>query len=176
MPPLQRLLGDCAIARTATRQPLPKTLLNLRPLGKRSAVSRRMALWLLVGMSLAGSVSACSAGNTSSADGETASEQATPAKKVELTLVSYAVTQSAYEKIVPEFVSQWQEKTGQEVVINQSYGGSGSQTRAVLDGLDADVVALALALDTKKLEEGGSSSGQSSKRLLASKTTSTARL
>ena len=133
----------------------PSQRLNLRLSSKRFAISRRMALWLIVGISLAGAVSACSAGDTPSADGETSSEQAATEKKVELTLVSYAVTQSAYEKIVPEFVSQWQEKTGQEVVINQSYGGSGSQTRAVLDGLDADIVALALALDTKKLEESG---------------------
>jgi sulfate/thiosulfate-binding protein len=74
---------------------------------------------------------------------------------VTLTLVSYAVTQSAYEKIIPKFVEQWKAKTGQDVVFEQSYGGSGSQTRAVIDGLEADVVALALALDTKKIEKAG---------------------
>lgn len=46
-------------------------------------------------------------------------------------------------------------KTGQTVTFDQSYGGSGSQTRAVIDGLEADVVALALALDTKKIEQAG---------------------
>ncbi|MGB8698484.1 MAG: sulfate ABC transporter substrate-binding protein, partial [Thermosynechococcaceae cyanobacterium] len=45
--------------------------------------------------------------------------------------------------------------TGQEVTFEQSYGGSGSQTRAVIDGLEADVVALALALDTQKIEKAG---------------------
>jgi len=68
--------------------------------------------------------------------------------------VSYAVTQAAYEQIIPKFAEQWKAQTGQEVTFNQSYGGSGSQTRAVLDGLEADVVALALAGDTKKLEAG----------------------
>jgi sulfate/thiosulfate-binding protein len=72
-----------------------------------------------------------------------------------LTLVSYAVTQSAYEKVIPQFVEQWEKKTGQKVVFEQSYGGSGSQTRAVIDGLEADVVALALALDTQKIERAG---------------------
>jgi len=72
-----------------------------------------------------------------------------------VTLVSYAVTQSAYEKIIPKFVEEWQQKTGQKVTFEQSYGGSGSQTRAVIDGLEADVVALALALDTKKIEQAG---------------------
>jgi sulfate/thiosulfate transport system substrate-binding protein len=76
-------------------------------------------------------------------------------KTVTLTLVSYAVTQSAYEKIIPQFVQEWEAKTGQKVVFQQSYGGSGSQTRAVIDGLEADVVALALALDTQKIEKAG---------------------
>ncbi|WP_434555503.1 sulfate ABC transporter substrate-binding protein [Prochlorothrix hollandica] len=72
-----------------------------------------------------------------------------------LTLVSYAVTESAYAKIIPKFAEQWKAKTGQTVEIEQSYGGSGSQARAVIDGLEADVVSLALALDTKKIEEAG---------------------
>ncbi|BAY65943.1 thiosulfate-binding protein [Calothrix brevissima NIES-22] len=76
-------------------------------------------------------------------------------KKVEITLVSYAVTKAAYERIIPQFVAKWKREKGQDVVIRQSYGGSGSQTRAVIDGLEADVVALALALDTKKIEQAG---------------------
>ncbi|MEH1919912.1 sulfate ABC transporter substrate-binding protein [Nostoc sp.] len=76
-------------------------------------------------------------------------------KKVEITLVSYAVTKAAYERIIPQFVAKWKREKGQDVVIRESYGGSGSQTRAVIDGLDADIVALALALDTKKIEKAG---------------------
>ncbi len=76
-------------------------------------------------------------------------------KKVEITLASYAVTKAAYSKIIPQFVAKWKKEKGQDVVIRESYGGSGSQTRAVIDGLPADVVALALALDTKKIEQAG---------------------
>ncbi len=76
-------------------------------------------------------------------------------KEIKLTLVSYAVTQSAYEKIIPKFVEQWQQKTGQLVTFDQSYGGSGSQTRAVIDGLEADIVALALASDVEKIAKAG---------------------
>jgi sulfate transport system substrate-binding protein len=65
------------------------------------------------------------------------------------------VTQSAYSKIIPKFVEEWKKKTGQDVIFDQSYGGSGSQTRAVIDGLEADVVALALALNTEKIEDAG---------------------
>lgn len=93
-------------------------------------------------------IAACGGNNqTSSSDGS--------GSPVEVTLVSYAVTQAAYEKIIPKFAAQWKEKTGQEVRFNQSYGGSGSQTRAVIDGLEADVVALALESDTLRIEEAG---------------------
>ncbi|BAQ61586.1 sulfate and thiosulfate binding protein CysP [Geminocystis sp. NIES-3708] len=76
-------------------------------------------------------------------------------KPIEITLVSYAVTQGAYSKIIPQFTADWKKKTGQNVIFKQSYGGSGSQTRAVIDGLEADVVALALAGDTSKIEKAG---------------------
>lgn len=76
-------------------------------------------------------------------------------KSVQLTLVSYAVTRSAYEKIIPKFVAKWKKEKGQDVTFQQSYGGSGSQTRAILDGLQADVAALALEADHAKLQESG---------------------
>lgn len=80
--------------------------------------------------------------------------QAQP-KPANLTLVTYAVTRAAYENIIPQFVEQWQTQTGQKVTIEASYGGSGSQARAVIDGLEADVVALSLALDTQRIEKAG---------------------
>ena len=73
----------------------------------------------------------------------------------QLLLVSYAVTKGAYDRILPGFVAQWKQQTGQALEIKTSYGGSGSQTRAVVDGLDADVVTLALSADVLKLEEAG---------------------
>ena len=116
-------------------------------------ISRRSTLLFLAGLGMAGAVSACSGASTPEAGmGNTSTAAAAP---VELTLVSYAVTQAAYEQIIPKFAEQWKAQTGQDVTFNQSYGGSGSQTRAVLDGLEADIVALALAGDTKKLEAGG---------------------
>ncbi|MBM5821324.1 MAG: sulfate ABC transporter substrate-binding protein [Cyanobacteria bacterium K_Offshore_surface_m2_011] len=78
-----------------------------------------------------------------------------PAKNQELLLVSYAVTKAAYDKIISRFTADWKKRTGQTVVIRTSYGGSGSQTRAVIDGLAAVVVGLALTADTLKLEEAG---------------------
>ncbi|MGF1542677.1 MAG: sulfate ABC transporter substrate-binding protein, partial [Pleurocapsa sp.] len=107
---------------------------------------RKILGWMLVGLLSSSALAGCSTAQ-SEAEGEPS--------KVTLTLVSYAVTQSAYEKIIPKFAEQWKAKTGQDVIIEQSYGGSGSQTRAVIDGLEADIVALALALDTKKIEQAG---------------------
>jgi len=75
---------------------------------------------------------------------------------VELTLVSYAVTKAAYDNIIRLFAEKWKrDNNGQEVVINGSYGGSGTQTRAVIDGLEADIVALALSGDVSKIQEAG---------------------
>jgi sulfate/thiosulfate transport system substrate-binding protein len=76
-------------------------------------------------------------------------------QKLEVTLVSYAVTQAAYSKIIPQFVAKWKREKKQDVVFQQSYGGSGSQTRAVIDGLEADVVALALEGDVQKIQKAG---------------------
>lgn len=76
-------------------------------------------------------------------------------ERQELLLVSYAVTKGAYDRLLPKFIASWKAKTGQELAIKTSYGGSGTQTRAVIDGLDADVVTLALAADVHKLEETG---------------------
>lgn len=107
---------------------------------------------VLMSSLLGGMLVSCSSPGTQTNQSATNTASTEPVK---LTLVSYAVTKSAYEKIIPKFTEQWKAKTGQDVVFEQSYGGSGSQTRAVIDGLEADIVALALALDTKKIEKAG---------------------
>lgn len=73
----------------------------------------------------------------------------------ELLIVSYAVTKGAYDRILPKFAADWKAKTGQELTIRTSYGGSGTQTRAIMDGIDADVATLALAADILKLQQAG---------------------
>ncbi len=73
----------------------------------------------------------------------------------ELLLVSYAVTKSAYDRILPKFIEDYEARTGTELKVNTSYAGSGTQTRAIIDGLEADVATLALASDHIKLEEAG---------------------
>jgi sulfate/thiosulfate transport system substrate-binding protein len=113
---------------------------------------QKFIAFLLLGASLTVGIAACTDGSSTTASSPGTGSN-TAKSPVELTLVSFAVTQAAYEKIVPLFTEKWQQEQNQEVTFNQSYGGSGSQTRAVIDGLEADVVALALALDTKKIEK-----------------------
>jgi len=72
----------------------------------------------------------------------------------ELLNVSYDPTRELYQEFNAAFTRYWQGKTGKAVTIQQSHGGSSKQARAVLDGLEADVVTLALAYDIDALAEG----------------------
>ena len=97
-------------------------------------------------------LSACSSSETSS--NETSTESGEKEKKsVELLNVSYDPTRELYEEFNKEFAAHWKEETGQTVTIKQSHAGSGSQARAVIDGLEADVVTLALAYDIDAIAE-----------------------
>jgi sulfate transport system substrate-binding protein len=87
---------------------------------------------------------------TSKASGEEKKQKA-----VELLNVSYDPTRELYEAYNKSFQAYWEEKTGQKVTIKQSHGGSGKQSRSVIDGLEADVVTLALAYDIDALAETG---------------------
>lgn len=77
--------------------------------------------------------------------------KANSAEAIELLNVSYDPTREFYEQVNPIFAEYWKSKTGQEVTINQSHGGSGKQARAVIDGLQADIVTLALAFDIDEI-------------------------
>jgi sulfate transport system substrate-binding protein len=102
---------------------------------------QRWKQWIVLfclGISLSWGTVACAPGNT-----------------VEFTLVSFAVTKAAYQQIADKFAEKWQREHHQNVVINQSYGGSSAQSRAVIDGLEADVVALSLGLDIDKIQKAG---------------------
>ncbi len=74
-------------------------------------------------------------------------------KKIEILNVSYDPTRELYADYNKEFAKYWKAKTGQDVTIKQSHGGAGKQARAVIDGLNADVVTLALAYDIDAISE-----------------------
>lgn len=89
-------------------------------------------------------VVACSPGEASSDGGE-----------VKLILAAYTTPREAYRELVPIFQQQWKEKTGQTVIFEESYQGSGAQSRAVAEGFEADIVALSLEADVIRLENAG---------------------
>ena len=74
-------------------------------------------------------------------------------QRVQLLNVSYDPTRELYEEFNAAFARYWKGKTGQDVMVRQSHGGSGGQARAVIEGLEADVVTLALAGDIDQIAE-----------------------
>ena len=84
-----------------------------------------------------------------------AASEAQPGEQVKLTLGAYTTPREAYGELIPIFQKQWKEKTGQDVVFEESYLGSGAQSRAILEGFEADVAALSLEADITRIEKAG---------------------
>src|SRR6187397_2595719 len=87
------------------------------------------------------------------------------AADVSLLNVSYDPTRELYAEFNKAFASAYQKETGKSVEIKQSHGGSGGQARAVIDGLQADIVTLALAYDIDAIAQSGLTSAGWQKRL-----------
>jgi sulfate/thiosulfate-binding protein len=77
------------------------------------------------------------------------------AKEITLLNVSYDPTRELYQEYTTAFAKYWKAKTGDDVTVKASHGGSGKQARSVIDGLDADVVTLALAYDIDAIASKG---------------------
>jgi sulfate/thiosulfate-binding protein len=104
----------------------------------------KIFLPLMVFISLA-ACSSSSAGNSSQATGE----------PLKLTLGAYTTPREAYKELIPIFQKQWKDKTGQDVVFEESYLGSGAQSRAIVEGFEADVAALSLEADITRIQDAG---------------------
>lgn len=105
---------------------------------------------LLFALVLAFALAACGAAAPSSANGE-----ALAGDEVNLVLAAYTTPREAFAEIIPLFQAQWLEQTGQTVTFEESYQGSGAQSRAVAEGFEADIVALSLEADVIRLEDAG---------------------
>ena len=79
--------------------------------------------------------------------------------------VSYDPTRELYKDVNAAFIKDWKAKTGEDIAIEQSHGGSGKQARAVIDGLQADVVTLALQADIDEIAKAGLLNADWQKRL-----------
>lgn len=118
---------------------------------KRGAV---IGLVLLLTAALAACGSKDDAG--ASAEGKTQGTGASSsAKEINLLNVSYDPTRELYENYNKAFAAYWEKEKGQKVTIKQSHGGSGAQSRSVIDGLEADVVTLALGYDIDAIQKKG---------------------
>lgn len=111
---------------------------------------------ILILLVLAGTLAACGgAANTGSAPAESKPGDSAQAsgKAANLVLGAYTTPREAYGKIIPLFKEDWKKKTGQEVNFEESYLGSGAQSRAIAEGFEADVAALSLEADIIRLEK-----------------------
>ncbi len=101
-------------------------------------------LIVFIGMSL---LAACG--------GQKTAETTNGKAPIKLSLAAYSTPSEAYGKIIPLFVDQWKAQNNQDVTFEQSYGGSGAQSRAVVGGLEADIVALSLEGDITNITKAG---------------------
>jgi sulfate transport system substrate-binding protein len=133
-----------------------RALSTLPPPARRAFISLA-ARWALLGLAVSTGLAGCKKSDAASATGSGSTSAAPQVAKSSVTLlnVSYDPTRELYEDFNQVFARYWQGKTGQNVKINQSHGGSGKQARAVIDGLEADVVTLALGYDVSALHEKG---------------------
>ena len=76
-------------------------------------------------------------------------------ESITLTLGAYTTPREAYKELIPIFQAQWKEKTGQQVVFEESYLGSGAQSRAIVEGFEADIAALSLEADINRIQNAG---------------------
>jgi sulfate/thiosulfate transport system substrate-binding protein len=109
-------------------------------------ISRRPMLKLALSATLTATLAALLAGTAANAAAQ---------PSVTLLNVSYDPTRELYVEFNAAFAKYWKAKTGQDVSIKQSHGGSGKQARSIIDGLDADVATLALAGDTNAIVKNG---------------------
>lgn len=110
---------------------------------------KKLSMLLLTFMILLGAAGCSKQSANHEAKGDTAK------KEIELLNVSYDPTRELYEQFNQSFAAHYEKQTGQKVTIKQSHGGSGKQSRSVIDGLEADVVTLALAYDIDAIAATG---------------------
>jgi sulfate transport system substrate-binding protein len=111
--------------------------------------------WVALVSTLLVVLSGCAEKRSDAAGAPAGSAAATTPAAISLLNVSYDPTRELYEDYNKAFAAYWKKKTGQEVTVKQSHGGSGKQARAMIDGLEADVATLGLGYDIQALHDKG---------------------
>src|SRR3990172_7647200 len=128
--------------------PNPRSGRSEPTLSKGVPVSKRITT-LLLAAALTLALAACGQAVASDSTGEPSGGELT------LVLAAYTTPREAFAEIIPLFQAQWLEQTGQTVTFEESYQGSGAQSRAVVEGFEADIVALSLEADVIRIQEAG---------------------
>ncbi len=125
----------------------------------------RLFVFAVLVCSLLASCGAPSTGGSASAPASSAATSASTAGDASstpaggdantITLAAYTTPREAYAKIIPLFKQQWKEKTGQDVTFEESYQASGAQSRAIVEGFNADIAALSLKADVEGIAGAG---------------------
>jgi sulfate transport system substrate-binding protein len=121
-------------------------------------IKLNILLAILVFLAGAALLAACG-GSGQGGPGQSNSGQESPSgddgEAVKLILGAYTTPREAYRELIPIFQKQWKDKTGQEVIFEESYLGSGAQSRAIVEGFEADIAALSLEADINRIQEAG---------------------
>src|SRR5262249_4743856 len=119
----------------------------------------RRFVWVPLVLMLAAVLAACggSQGGTAGAPAGGATAAAPTANGGPATLVpgAYTTTSEAYGKLLPIFKEKWKQQSGQDVTFQESYQGSGAQSRAIVEGFEADIAALSLEADISRIQKAG---------------------
>jgi sulfate transport system substrate-binding protein len=110
---------------------------------------RLLIIYLLLAAFLMTSLAACGQNSAAPTSGVAQGGQ------IKLTLGAYTTPREAYKELIPIFQKQWKEKTGQDVIFEESYLGSGAQSRAIVEGFEADIAALSLEADITRIQDAG---------------------
>lgn len=115
-------------------------------------MSRRAVVLLSVVLILSMVTAACGGAGS---DAESTGDSAAGSKPATIILGAYTTPREAYGQLIPIFRQQWKDQTGQDVIFEESYLGSGAQSRAIVEGFEADVTALSLEADVTRIQQAG---------------------
>jgi len=116
----------------------------------------KQSAWASLFLTLLITLAACGGSSGGgAASGAATSGPAANGGPTTIVLGAYTTPREAYGKLIPIFKEQWKQKTGQDVTVQESYQGSGAQSRAIVEGFEADVAALSLEADINRIEQAG---------------------
>src|SRR5262245_29988806 len=122
---------------------------------------KRGFVWIPLALALMFAIAACGSSQGGAASGAATSAPAAGGAPVAngspttIVLGAYTTPREAYGKLLPICKEQWKQQTGQDITFQESYQGSGAQSRAIVEGFEADIAALSLEADISRIQKAG---------------------